>query len=115
MEIKETIHNDIAILELSGKMMGGPETHHIHEQVKALIGRGILQVVIDLGPLQWLNSAGMGVLIASLMSVRNAGGYLVIANAGEKVYELLQMTHLHLVFQKYDSVEKAIEGLGKLK
>jgi len=115
MEIHEVVRSGIAVITLRGKMMGGPETHDLHVHVKTLIGKGVHHLVIDLGPLEWLNSAGMGVLIASLMSLRNAGGNLVIANVGEKVYSLLEMTHLHLVFQKYNSVDQAIEGFGKLK
>ena len=49
MKIKEKIENHVAVLSLSGKMMGGPETQAVHDHIKSLINDGIKNVVIDLG------------------------------------------------------------------
>ena len=57
MKIKEKIESHVAILSLSGKLMGGPETTMVHDHVKSLLTDGIKNVVIDLGGVKWMNSS----------------------------------------------------------
>ena len=59
MKIKEKIVNHVAILSLSGKMMGGPETTALHDHIRSLMKDGIKNVVIDLGGVKWINSSGL--------------------------------------------------------
>jgi anti-sigma B factor antagonist len=113
MKIQEVIKNNVAVMSLAGKLMGGEHTEQVHEHVKNLIQRGYHHVVIDLAELQWLNSSGMGILIASLTSLRKENGNLVLANVNTKVSSLLQMMHLHLVFDKFESVGEAVEHFEK--
>lgn len=108
MTIKEEIRGDVAVLHLSGKMMGGPDTMKIHEQVKSLIADGIRKLVIDLADVKWLNSSGMGALIMCLTSVKNAGGHLKLAAITEKVESLLMITHLMTVFETVETADRAV-------
>ncbi|RMH63517.1 MAG: anti-sigma factor antagonist [Calditrichaeota bacterium] len=110
MKIKEKIENHIAVLSLSGKMMGGPETTSIHDHIKGLIQDGIKNVVIDLGEVKWMNSSGMGVLMAAKTTLDNAEGRLVLARVTEKVQSLLIITQLIKVFETYETVERAISS-----
>jgi len=111
MKIKEKIENHVAILTLSGKMMGGPETQEVHEHIKGLISDGIKKVVIDLGDVKWMNSSGMGVLMASMTTLKNADGKLALARVTEKVQSLLMITQLIKVFSTYETVERAISNI----
>lgn len=111
MKISEKKDNRSAVLTIEGKLMGDPDTPKVHEYVKRLTGAGIREIVIDLKPLVWLNSAGLGTLIASLITVRRSGGELVLANVHGKAEEVICMTHLNKVFSKYDSVDQAEEAL----
>jgi anti-sigma B factor antagonist len=112
MKITESIQNDIAVLSLAGKLMGGRDTEKVHERVKHVIGRGIFRVIMDLEQLEWLNSAGLGILIASITSLRQKNGTLVLTHVNGKVKEILEMTHMHLVFDQYDSIEQAGQAIG---
>ena len=60
MAISEKIHGDVAVLKISGKMMGGPETSEITEKVKSLLNDDVHKIVLDLGKVKWLNSSGLG-------------------------------------------------------
>jgi anti-sigma B factor antagonist len=111
MKIKEKIVDHIAVLELSGKMMGGPETMALHDHVKGLINDGIKKVVIDLGNVKWINSSGMGILMACMTTLSNAGGKLVLARVSEKVNSLLMITQLIKVFETYETVDRAVAAL----
>ncbi|MBN2424269.1 MAG: STAS domain-containing protein [Calditrichaceae bacterium] len=111
MKIKEKIEDHVAVLTLSGKMMGGPETTALHDHVKGLIRDGVKKVVIDLGDVKWMNSSGMGVLMACMTTLNNAEGKLVLARVSEKVYSLLMITQLIKVFESFETTERAVAAL----
>jgi len=108
MSIKEKMSGDVAVLSISGKLMGGEETKAVHEKVKSLAAAGRKKLVIDLSKVKWLNSSGLGTLISCLSSVQKAQGSLKIAGATEKVNSLFMMTKLITVFDTYDTVEDAM-------
>ncbi|NUM80052.1 STAS domain-containing protein [bacterium] len=114
MEIKEEIRGDVAVLHLSGKMMGGPDTMKLHEHVKGLIADGLRKLVIDLADVKWLNSSGMGALIMCLTSVRNARGQLKLSAITEKVESLLMITHLLTVFETAETAERAVGSFNNV-
>ena len=93
------------------KMMGGPETTALHDHIHGLINDGIVKVVIDLGEVKWMNSSGMGVLMACMTTLTNANGKLVLARVSEKVNSLLMITQLIKVFETYETVERAQSAL----
>ncbi|MBD3223302.1 MAG: anti-sigma factor antagonist [Caldithrix sp.] len=112
MRIKEKIENHVAVLSLSGKMMGGPETQALHDHIRGLINDGIKNVVVDLGGVKWMNSSGMGVLMAATTTLSNVDGKMVLARVSEKVNSLLMITQLIKVFDTYETVERAIASFN---
>jgi len=108
MAIKETIRGDVAVLNLRGKLMGGPDSTALHDKVHGLIADGIKQVVIDLGKVKWMNSSGLGALMAALTTLRNAGGDLKLANVTKKIESLLLITKLITVFETYETADRAV-------
>ncbi len=112
MRIKEKIENHVAVLSLSGKMMGGPETTALHDHIRSLMGDGISKVVIDLGGVKWINSSGLGVLMAAMTTLKNADGQMKLANTTEKVESLLMITQLMRIFETYDSVDRAVSAMS---
>jgi anti-sigma B factor antagonist len=112
MKIKEKIENHVAVLSLTGKMMGGPETTALHDHIRGLLNDGVKRVVIDLGGVKWINSSGLGVLMAAMTTLKNADGQLKLANVTEKVESLLMITQLMRIFETYDSVERAISAMS---
>jgi anti-sigma B factor antagonist len=113
MKIKEKIENNVAVLSLSGKMMGGPETTALHEHIRGLMNDGIKNVVIDLGGVKWINSSGLGVLMAAMTTLKNAEGQMKLANVTEKVESLLMITQLMRIFQTYDSIDRAVSAMAE--
>ena len=113
MKIKEKIENHVAILSLSGKMMGGPETTALHDHIRGLMSDGIKKVVIDLGGVKWINSSGLGVLMAAMTTLKNADGQMKLANVTEKVESLLMITQLMRIFETYDSIDRAVSSLAE--
>jgi len=108
MKIKEKMERDIAILTITGNMMGGPETTALHDKIKSLMADGIKKVIIDLGKVKWMNSSGLGVLMASWGSLRKENGNLKLASISEKINSLLMITQLMQFFETYESVDRAL-------
>ena len=108
MAIEESIWDSVAVLTLEGKLMGGPDSLALHDKVHSLIADGVKHVVIDLHKVTWMNSSGLGALMASLTSLRSAKGELKLANVTRKIESLLVATKLICVFDTYDSVDSAV-------
>ena len=110
MQIKEQKHGDVVVLALKGKLMGGPETMAVHEKVKGLSENKVTKVVIDLSKVKWMNSSGLGILIGSMTTIKNAGGEMKLAAVTEKVQSLFMITKLVTIFDTEDDVETAIKN-----
>jgi anti-sigma B factor antagonist len=108
MKIKEKMEGDIAVLTVSGNMMGGPESAVLHEKVKSLITDGLKNVVIDIKGVKWMNSSGLGVLMACMTSLQQVGGKLKLASVTEKVKSILMITKLIELFETYENSDRAV-------
>ncbi len=71
---------------------------------------GRRRVVVDLSATEFMDSSGLGALIAGLKTARQAGGDLRIAQVTPQVAMVLQLTNLDRVLRAYDSVEAALGG-----
>jgi anti-sigma B factor antagonist len=112
MTLKEKEVNGIVVIELSGKIIGGPDATALHEKLHELIDKGKTKIVADLAKVNWMNSSGLGLLIGGLTTMRNSNGDLKLANVTEKIQSLLIITKLVTVFETYDSVDKAVESFA---
>lgn len=113
MRLTDRMQNDIVILQPKGKIMGGPDTSLLHDKLHEYIEQNKRQVVIDLAEVDWMNSTGLGILIAGYTTLRNNQGELKLANVTDKIQSLLTITKLVTVFDAYDSVDEAIKSFAK--
>jgi anti-sigma B factor antagonist len=74
---------------------------------------GISKVVIDLGGVKWINSSGLGVLMAAMTTLKNSEGQMKLANVTEKVESLLMITQLIRIFETFDSVDRAVSSMSE--
>lgn len=112
MKIKEKTSGSVTVLSLSGKMMMDAQSSELHHHVKKLIKSGNKQIVIDLGKVSWLASIGLGAILASYTSLKNASGDLKIARASRKIRSLFIFTQLIDIFKDYDSVDEAVASFS---
>lgn len=103
------------IITLKGKVMGGPAANDFVNDIKSLIEDGKINVVADLSKVKFMNSAGLGTLITSLTSLRNAGGDLKICGASERIESMLIVTKLITVFHHYKTLDEAVAASKKSK
>jgi len=108
MNLKEKVMDSVVILELSGKLMGGPDATLLSEKLHDLVDNKNTKVVADLGKVSWMNSTGLGILIGGLTTMRNNGGDLKLVNVAGKIESLLIITKLIKVFETFDQVDEAV-------
>lgn len=77
--------------------------------VSDTVAAGSNRVIIDLGETQFIDSSGLGALIAGLKTTRQAGGDLRIARPNDQVQMVLELTQMHTVLRPYRSVEAALD------
>ena len=110
MNVKIDEKYNAVVLELKGKLMGGPFMQEMNETLHKLIDEGKKNVVIDLGGVSFVSSSGIGILISAYTTMKNSGGNLKIAYTSDRVHGLLSITKLDSIFDHYTSVEDALKS-----
>ena len=103
---------DIAILDLSGRLTIGDPVLSVREAVRQFVADGTTNVILNLGEVNHIDSAGLGELITSYTSCRNRSGEAKLLHVPKNVKDLLQITKLLTVFDCHDNEAKAIESFG---
>lgn len=111
MEIQETVFDTVSVISLSGNLWEESDTTLLAESVTRLKGNGRLRLILDMSNVPLLNSSGLGALIASMKTMREAGGKLVLVNANARIENLLQITKLNTVLESYSSFDEAANQL----
>lgn len=112
MKIDKQTKNDVVILRLSGDLTGGPDAALFHDTIKQIIADGHKKVLADLGKVMIVNSTGLGILIAALTSMKNAGGILKLLNVSKRVESLLMVTKLILIFDVFENENEAMASFS---
>jgi len=108
MTIKEKMHGDVAVLTFKGNLMGEPDTTEVRDKIYGLLQEGFNKIVLDMGQVKWVNSSGLGTLIAAMTSVKTKGGEMRLARVTDKVESLFAITQLIKVFKTYETVDRAV-------
>ena len=107
MKLNEKNIGDVVVLELSGKIMGGPDASLLNDKLHELVEAGKIKVVVDLSKVNWMNSSGLGILIGAMTTIKNNNGELKLANVTERIKSLFIITKLITVFESFESVDEA--------
>lgn len=102
---------NVVVLSLEGKLSGSDNRGKIQDKVHEFTSKKKNYVIIDLSHVKWIDSTGLGELISSLSTAKKNGGNLLLTHIPNPVKSLLKMTNLDQIFDTYDSVEHALEGL----
>lgn len=108
MKVKRIPHGDVTVLEVSGKIMGGPDFDMFKGEVKELLDGGCRKVALDLGEVPWINSTGLGILITAHHSIKAAGGVMKVCNVKERVLSIFYVSQLERVFEVHPDRETAV-------
>lgn len=98
----------ITILQMDGRIVLGEESNSLRERVKSLLSDNKKKIVLDMSNVTYIDSAGLGTLVATFHSARQQGATLKLSNLGQKFREVLQVTKLLTVFEVHDTEALAV-------
>jgi anti-sigma B factor antagonist len=110
MTIQERRVASVTILELKGWLVYDDGDALLRQRVDELVGEGRVQIVVDFTGVDYIDSAGVGVLIAKYLSVRRKGGDLKLLRLSPRPLHVLEISHLRTVFQVFDSEDEAVRS-----
>jgi len=112
MEISERKVGDIIIVDIIGKMVASENPGRLKDKVTSLVFQGNKKVILNLGNVSYMDSSGLGEMVACHGSAVRGGGEVKLANTGKKIKDLLIMTKLLTVFDSHDSEQDAIQSFS---
>ena len=108
--VKERQAGDVTILDLSGEVRIGDASVALREAIRKLVDAGKTKVLLNLGGVKYMDSTGIGELIANYTTLKRKGGQLKLLNLTERIQNLLVITKLLTVFDAYDNEAEALKS-----
>lgn len=113
LRIDERFVGDVVVLDMTGEMTIDEGDLVFRQKVHALLERGHAKLVLNLSDVAKLDSAGVGMLVAKLKTVRENGGDIKLLNLTEKSSRLLAVMKILTAFDSFSDEAKAVESFGQ--
>jgi anti-sigma B factor antagonist len=110
MEISERTIGALTVLDLSGKLTISDGAQLLKDKSESLVFQDRKQIIVNLAAVPYIDSGGLGQLVACYTTLAKAGGRLTLLNVNTKNHDLLSITKLVSVFETYDTEREAIES-----
>ena len=113
MEFQEKTVGDVVILAVTGEIAAGKGTDvRLKDRVNRLIHEGHRKLVLDLGGVSYVDSAGLGQLVQLHATTTRHGGTLKLLHVEKRLHQLLVITRLLTVFDTYGTEAEAVASFG---
>lgn len=95
-----------ALIKIVGEMdiYSSPQ---LKDKTASLFLQGTKNIILDLSSLRFVDSIGIGVIVAALMRAKEKGGKLAIVNPTASVERLMNIVGLFQLLTKHQSIEEA--------
>jgi anti-sigma B factor antagonist len=114
IKIEERVVGRVTVLDIAGKLTIDQGAQRLKDKVNSLIAQGRTQIVLNLKDVPYIDSGGLGQLVASYGSVMKAPGSLKLLNLSSRNHDLLSITRLVTVFDSFDSEAEAVRSFQTL-
>ncbi len=113
MHISERTIGDVTIVDVSGKItLGDGGDVVLKDKMHSLIQQGNKKVLLNLGDVSYVDSAGLGEIVQSYATVTKNGGSLKLLNVTKRIKDLLSITKLLTVFECHDNEAQAVTSFS---
>ena len=112
MTIQERVVGSVTILDLNGKLVLGDGDMLLKDKIHSLVFQGHKQIILNLGGVSYVDSSGLGALVASFVTAKNNSGQIKLVSLTKRLQDLLAIAKLLTVFDCYDSDEEAINSFA---
>ena len=99
---------EVIILDISGRIVLGDGSKDLSRKIAELLSEGHNKILVNLAEVTYVDSSGLGELVSSYGSVKNAGGKVKLLNLQPRIAELLRMTKLHTLFECFSDESQAV-------
>jgi anti-sigma B factor antagonist len=103
----------VTVVAMDGRIVLGEESNALREKVKSLVAEGKKKVVMNMENVTFIDSAGLGTLVAAHHSAKGQGASLRLCHLGNKFQEVLQITKLMTIFDVYNTEAEAVASFSK--
>lgn len=111
--MKSSEVDGVTVVELEGRIVMGDESSSLREKLKSLISAGKKKIVLNMANINYIDSAGLGTLVAAHVNAKNQGASVRLCNLGQKFHEVMQLTRLLTVFDVYDTQVDAVSSFTR--
>ena len=108
MKIQERVLENVVVVDLKGKLTIGEGDELLREKINSLMQQGHTNLLLNLGEVPYVDSAGLGEIVRTFTTVKHQGGTLKLVNLTKRIKDLLTITKLLAVFDTYESEAEAV-------
>ncbi|HYS27461.1 MAG TPA: STAS domain-containing protein [Vicinamibacterales bacterium] len=112
MTIQERVVGSVTVLDLDGKMVLGDGDTLLKDKIHSLVFQERKNIVLNLGRVSYMDSSGLGALVASFVTAKNNGGQVKLLNLTGRLQDLLAIAKLLTVFDTFDSEADAVRSFA---
>ena len=113
MEISERQAGKVVVVDVKGKItLGEGGDAILKDKMRSLVQQGYTNVLLNLGDVSYVDSAGLGEIVQAYATVSKGGGSLKLVNATKRIKDLLAITKLLTVFETFDSEADALKSFS---
>ncbi len=106
------VEPDLTVFELRGRLALGNRLSEVEHSIRSKLQSGCRKLVLDLSGLEFIDSAGLGLLVMCAGQMEQTGGRMCVATGNPRIIELFEITHLERVVALYADAESACRSLG---
>lgn len=110
LDLKERQAGDVTILDLTGEVRMGEGSIVLRDAIRSLADTGKQKLLLNLAGVKYVDSSGIGELIANYTTVKRQGGQLKLLNLTDRIQNLLVITKLLTVFDVYEDEAEALKS-----
>jgi anti-sigma B factor antagonist len=110
MKIEERVFENVVVVDLKGKLTIGEGDELLRETINSLMQKGHTNLLLNLGDVPYVDSAGLGEIVRTYTTVKHQGGVLKLVNLTKRITDLLAITKLLTVFDTYESEAEAVSS-----
>jgi len=111
LHIVEKKVDPVTVLQLSGHIILGEESVQLRRKLENALS-GQPRLVLDMAKVDYIDSAGLGTLVASFTTAEKQGARMVLANLTQRLFVQLSITKLITAFEAFESVDAAVKALS---
>jgi len=110
MEITRRMHGETMVLSVTGQLMTDLDAETFHAAIENALADGHRRIVVDLGGVPWINSIGLGSIIAANHAVNAADGALRLCSLSAQLKSILAITRLDSILKSHDDLQEAVHS-----